>query len=290
MMQTNEAGAFSLLSWNIWCKPKNEDKIDGKFHNIKSRMRTLVHIVKERNPAILVLSEFSNDCNAYLGELDQRYDWKHSEHKGEVRIGIRKGSHIEHDEVHQTHQHGDVLHFSHDDHCRGNWFRIKLPGQHKWITLAGVHLASGQHVEDAKRQSLGRIFDYLKDKKPSIVMGDLNWYKGHAKEDAINIKEVDFHEHFVDCAEVMDNEKKTLLAEPKYSWRLDRIFFSKNHGLYPLEYDLVGREDVPGAREALKDKHTDGEKGDGKGQLTEAHFHVSDHLGLYAKFGFDHHE
>lgn len=278
---------FSVLAWNIWCDPRKEDLIDGKFHNFESRMKRLVHLVKERNPTILLLVEFSDHCKAHLHDLDKWYDWKYSPGSGKVRIGIRKGAHIVHDEVHQKHHHDHGIQFPHGNHCRGNWFRIKLPGRHTWVTVAGVHLASGGHAENDKRISLGRLFEHLKDRQPAIVMGDCNWF-GRSGEDKINIKDVQHHEHFHDCAAVMEKEKATLLAGRKFAWRLDRIFYTKGCGLEPLEYDLVGTEEVPGARAALKDKHTDAKDGKG-GKLKEAHYYVSDHLGLYARFRLDHH-
>eukprot|EP00427_Karlodinium_veneficum_P013564 CAMPEP_0169063968 /NCGR_PEP_ID=MMETSP1015-20121227/1577_1 /TAXON_ID=342587 /ORGANISM="Karlodinium micrum, Strain CCMP2283" /LENGTH=604 /DNA_ID=CAMNT_0009122359 /DNA_START=1 /DNA_END=1815 /DNA_ORIENTATION=- len=279
-----EPREISVLCFNVWNQVPSGDLIGRKYHNIKARMDALVGEVKRLNATVLIMPEYKPNLQLeYLQELDAMYFWDDSEackdpksaSGGCVKIGVRKG--FERRELGGDYDFIGI----HEHGSKGNLFQIRAPGATQWISIAGVHLASGAN-NAGRRQSLTWIFEKLCALgSEAIVAGDLNWRRNENGKDAIPMDSLGSSSHFRDAAESMGKADEITCPAGEHNHphacRLDRALYTC--GLTPVQYELVGTYELPGAREALQGKKTDAGK-----KVTPRYFFISDHYGLFTKF------
>merc|ERR1712216_824181 len=152
-----------VLCFNLWNQMQPGEMIDNKYHNLKSRMAAFVEEVCRLRPTVLVMPEYKPNLQLeYLQELDAMYTWDESAtcqdpisgSGGCVKIGVLQR--FERQEFKETLSKTEVI----DNGSKGSWFQIRYPGTKDWISVVGMHLASGAD-HNRRKSSLTWIFQKL---------------------------------------------------------------------------------------------------------------------------------
>lgn len=189
-----------------------------------------------------------------------------------VRIGVRKDVECRLGTVENFAELPDCAVLKDAKYARA-YQNVEIKVDSTWVSVAVLHLMSGQGKTDCKMASLGHSFkNKVEWNRPGVVMGDMNWFAsgyGTEREKAHPISRVPYYSYFSDAA-ALDGRATFPAWDPdlknpthKHAARLDRVFYTQKF-LETDAYQLVNKKF--------------------NGDVEEKYAYISDHVGSFVDF------